>query len=280
MIMTKNRKIYLTTCILFTLTLLGAVTGQNINNRNELSKSIKSNILNESRNILIHLPDNYENSNKSYPVMYRLDGDTKLLRETVSIVNRLSHKEEIIPEMIIVAIENTNRNKDMWPVNTKYYPETETAGANDFLDFIETELIPYIENNFRTTQNRIICGQSLSGVFTLYTFLTKPNLFDSYLVSSGAFPDCEQYFKKISNKAFQQIDQYNGQKIFITHGLKDPLDPDGTIHQQMIDFSKSVKDNLGNKISCKYLFYENGGHVPKNSLYDGLKYLFESNVKE
>ena len=275
--MTKKRKIYLMATILCTLTLLG-VYGQNINNKNGLSKSIKSNILSENRNILIHFPDNYENSNISYPVMYRLDGDNKLLRKTVSTVNRLSRKEGNVPEMIVVAVENTNRGRDMWPVNTMYYPETEIAGAEDFLDFIEKELIPYIESNYRTTKNRIICGQSLSAVFTLYAFLTKPQLFNSYIACSGAFPDCEPYFKELSNKAFQKIDQYNGKKIFITHGLKDPLDPDGVVHQQMIDFEKSVKSNLGNKISCKYLFYEKEGHVPKNSLYDGLTYLFEYNV--
>ena len=82
--MTKKRKIYLLATILFTLTLLGVVYGQNINNKNGLSKSIKSNILSENRNILIHLPDNYEDSNISYPVMYQLDGDNKLLRKTVS----------------------------------------------------------------------------------------------------------------------------------------------------------------------------------------------------
>lgn len=271
-----NRKIYLTAFILVSLVLLIVVSGQN--NKKGLSDSIKSNILNENRNILIHLPDNYENSNISYPVMYRLDGSARILRKTVSTVNRLSRKEEIIPEMIIVTIESINRDKDMWPTHTLYYPESLPLGSKNFLGFIEKELIPHIESNYRTNQNRIMCGQSLSAMFTIFTFLTKPNLFDSYIACSGAFPVCEPFFKELSKKAFQQKSEYDGRKIFITHGLKDPLDRDGTIHQQMIDFSESVQDNLDN-VSCKYLVYKNGWHVPRNSVFDGLKYLYGSAEK-
>jgi predicted alpha/beta superfamily hydrolase len=272
--MTKKRKNYIVTTILFSLTLLGVVYGQNNNNKQTISINLVSNILSENRNILIHLPANYENSNLSYPVIYRLDGDAKLLRKTASTISKLSNEKDNVPEMIIVAIENTNRSRDMWPTHTKYYPESQPLGSKGFLEFIEKELIPNIESNYRTNENRIIVGQSLSAVFTLYIFLTKPYLFDSYIASSGAFPDCEPYFKELSNKAFQQIDQYEGKKIFITHGLKDELDKDGIVHQQMIDFSISLNNNLGNKISCEYLFYENAGHVPKNSLQDGLEYLF------
>ena len=185
--MTKKRKIYLIATVLFSLTLLGVVYGQNINNKNGFSKNIKSNTLSENRTILIHLPDNYENSNLSYPVMYQLDGDKKLLRKTVSTINRLSRKKENTPEMIVVAIENTKRDRDMWPTHTMYYPESQPLGSKDFLEFIEKELIPYIESNYRTNENRIICGQSLSAVFTLYAFLTKPNIFNSYIACSWIF---------------------------------------------------------------------------------------------
>ena len=275
--MTRKRKILLTAIILFSLTLLGAVYGQNINNKNGFSKTIESKILKENRNILIHLPDNYENSNISYSVIYQFDGNKKQMQKTVSDINKLSRKEANTPEMIVVEIENIKRDKDFWPTHTKYYPDSQPLGSQDFLMFIEKELISYIESNYRTNENRIICGQSLSAVFTLYAFLTKPYLFNSYIACSGAFPDCETFFKELSQKAFQQTEQFKDKKIFITHGLKDPLDPNGKVHQQMTDFSKSINNNLKDQVSCKYLFYKNEGHVPKNSLYDGLIFLFESN---
>ncbi len=178
--------------------------------------------------------------------------------------------------MIIISIENTNRAKDMWPTNTAYYPEPNIPGAKVFLDFIEEELIPYIEDNYQTSQERVICGQSLSGVFVLYGFLTKPEIFDSYIVCSGGFPACEDYFKTLYDIAFQKPEKFYGKKVFITNGLKDPLDPEGKIHQQMLDFSNSVRENIGNSISYKYSTYEQEGHVPFHSIYDGLKYLYET----
>jgi len=277
--MVKTLRFYFILNILLGLITPQLIYGQNINIQIGYRDSIKSEILQENRKILIHLPDNYKDSNKSYPVLYRLDGGIELMLETISTINRLSVSDEIAPEMIVVAIENINRPRDMWPVNTKYYPETEIPGAKYFLDFIEKELIPYIEANYQTTQERIICGQSLSGIFTTYTFLTKPELFDSYIICSGAFPDCENYFKELSKKTFQQIDQFNGQKLFITNGLKDPLDPDGKLQLQILDFSNSIHESLKDKIVHKYLTYENEGHVPYHSLYDGLKFIFESNRK-
>lgn len=208
--------------------------------------------------------------------MYQLDGDEGLLLETVAIINRLALREEVIPEIIVVAIKNTNRARDMWPTNTKYYPEPEKAGAEEFLRFMERELIPYIENKYRSNKNRILCGQSLSAVFTIYTFLKKPKLFNSYIASSGAFPACESYFKKLSLESFQQKERFIGQKVFITNGKKDELDPNGKMNQTMLEFSETIKENLGDKISYKYQTYENEGHVPFQSMYHGLKFVFSN----
>ena len=277
--MTKKRRISIIATVLFSVTLLGVVFGINRSNKSGFSISLKSSILGEDRTIFIHLPDNYENSDGSYAVLYRLDGSQKMVRNTVSVLRCLTREEENTPEMIVVAIENPDRDRDMWPTHTMFYPESLPLGAKNFQAFIEKELIPYIDSHYRTNKSRILCGQSLSAVFTLYTFLNKPYLFDSFIACSGAFPDCEPFFKELSNQAFQQPEQFEGKKLFITHGLKDPLDPDGTIHRQMIDFANSVKNNLGNQVACQYHFYENEGHVPKNSLRDALDWLQDAGFK-
>ncbi len=274
--MTNKRKASLIAALLLLFTAVGIVYGRNMNKENGSQLTLNSGILKENRSILIHLPDNYESSGLSYPVIYRFDGDKKLMHKTVSDLSKLSSKSENIPDMIVVAIENTQRDRDMWPTHGMYYPESQPLGAENFLAFIEEELIPYVETNYRTTKKRIVCGQSLSAVFTLYTFLSKPYLFDSYIACSGAFPGCEPFFKELSNTAFQQSSEFDNKKLFITHGLKDPLDADGTIHRQMTDFSESVKKNLGKKVSCKYLFYEKEGHVPADSFRDGVAFLFDN----
>lgn len=252
---------------------------QDISIKIGLRDSIQSEILNETRDILIHLPSDYQTSNKSYSIMYQLDGSDELLFESVAILNRLAVREEIMQEIIIVTIENTNRARDMWPVNNKYYPEPNKAGAKEFLDFFEKELIPYIESKYRTNENKILCGQSLSTVFTFYAFLTKSHLFDSYIACSGGFPGCESYFKELIEKELEQPEKFAGKKLFITNGLKDPLDPNGKMNEAILDFINSIKEHLSDRVSYKYLTYENEGHVPFQSTYHGLKFIFESDIK-
>ncbi len=262
-------------CLVICLISPGQAFGQELTVNVGQKETIKSKILNEDREILVHLPENYYNNpDKTYPVLYRLDGSLILLSETVVIVNRLTYSYEITPEMIIVAIKNTERDKDMWPVNTKYYPEPLVPGAANFLGFIREELLPYIEDSYRTTGERIICGQSLSSVFVLNTFLQQPGLFDSYIAISGAFPGCETFFKELTESSLLQKDKFSGRKLFITNGMDDPLDPNGEMHRQMVDFTNLLNRELGDKISLKYVPYENEGHVPFSSLYDALRFIF------
>lgn len=227
--------------------------------------SIKSKILNENRNLIVRLPEDYNETDKSYPVLYRLDGDKYLAIMTIGVVSRLAYREEVIPDMIVVLIENTNRGRDMWPKKNKA-----KLGAEDFQEFIETELIPYIDNKYRTTNQRILCGQSASTVFTLYYFLTKPSTFDSYIAISAGFPGSEEYFmdlaKKMVNNPPDKITT-----IFIGNEVIN--DPDGKWSHisNFVDLIKPI-----NNIACKYQTYINETHVPFPSFYHGLKFIYEN----
>jgi hypothetical protein len=229
-----------------------------------------STVLNENRKILVNLPKDYNDSDKSYPVIYRLDGDFDLFIETVGAVNRLVYAEELMPEVIVVMIENTNRNRDMMPTQTSFFKSE--PGAEKFKCFIENELKPYVNDSYRTTNENILCGQSLSAIFTLYYFLTSPNSFDSFIACSGGFPDCEDYFIKLTNE-FLKAKQNKIRKIFLTHGQNDFLDPNGVIKNQLLNFTQLIE--MDENIVCKLKIYEDEGHVPFQSLYHGLRFLYE-----
>ena len=66
--------------------------------------SVESKLLNETRKLLIKLPKDYDTSDKAYPVIYRLDGDMDLFIETAGAIQRLTYREEVLPEVIIVLI--------------------------------------------------------------------------------------------------------------------------------------------------------------------------------
>ncbi|WP_321372224.1 alpha/beta hydrolase-fold protein [uncultured Draconibacterium sp.] len=233
--------------------------------------SINSKVLNENRRIMIKLPKGYAETEKSYPVIYRLDGDIDLFSETIGTINRLAYIDELIPEMIVVMIENTDRNRDMMPTKTGFF-NTE-PGAEKFKNFFDYELVPFINKSFRTTNEKILCGQSLSAIFTLYHFLTNTNAFNSYIVCSGAFLDCGEYFNDLTTN-FLKTKENKQTRIFLTHGLKDFLDTDGINGKQLSDFSQKInsKENVVSELKV----YKDEGHVPFQSLYHGLKFIYTS----
>ncbi|MCK4920156.1 MAG: alpha/beta hydrolase [Bacteroidales bacterium] len=233
--------------------------------------SIESKVLNETRNIKIKLPNDYDNTDKSYPVLYRLDGSLDIFIETVGVINRLAYADELMPEMIVVMIENTNRTRDMMPTNTSFFQSE--PGAENFKSFFESELIPHINESYRTTNEKLLCGQSLSAVFTLYYFLTSPHTFDSFIACSGGFPDCEEYFSTLT-KEFLKAKQNNTKNIFITYGIRDFLDPNGVMKKQLINFTQLVESK--ENINYKLKIYEDEGHVPYQSLYHGLRFIYAS----
>ena len=117
--------------------------------------SIESKVLNESRRFIVRLPEGYNQSDKSYPVLYRLDGSFSLFLETVGAISRLAYMEELMPDMIIVMIENTNKTRDMMPTNTFFFESD--PGAENFKEFFEEELIPHVNRSFRTSDEKILC---------------------------------------------------------------------------------------------------------------------------
>jgi predicted alpha/beta superfamily hydrolase len=139
------------------------MSAQEVTARLGVGRTLTSAILNEERTVFVHLPASYDTSTASYPVLYLLDGTSAFLQEMIAITRRL--RSDRVPEMIIVAVVNTNRNRDMMPVVAKDYPGP--PGAEAFLGYLERELVPDIERAYRTAQPRILQGQSLSGLFTL-----------------------------------------------------------------------------------------------------------------
>ncbi|KPH63087.1 alpha/beta hydrolase-fold protein [Pseudoalteromonas porphyrae] len=149
--------------------------------------TIKSAVLNEQRTVVVQLPKSYQaEPNKVYPVIYRLDGAGNIPLAS-AIIERLQNDNRA-PEVIIVAIENTNRLRDMYPTVNKepQGPVGEGGGAAKFLAFFEQELIPLVNKNYRTHNYKVISGASAGGVFALYALQANPELFQAHIAYSPA----------------------------------------------------------------------------------------------
>ena len=242
---------------------------QDVNIKVGVKESIPSVILNENRQLIVSLPKDYDTSNNTYPVLYVLDGNETGLLDAITATRKLG------AQMIIVAIANTDRDRDMMPLSTPTY-KVDNPGAEQFLSFIEKELIPHIENGYRSNGQRTIRGQSLSGLFIMYAFLEKPQLFDNYIGNSaGWYADMDPFFSALAENAFTDKDQFKGRKLFVANSLIDSYDPKKEVHYAMLEFSKKLNLELGDRVSFEYKTYDNYGHVPYPGFYDGLKYVLK-----
>lgn len=152
-----------------------------------VTEQLHSKVLNESRSVVVQLPKSYHDSqDKKYPVIYRLDGAGTLT--TMNAVLESLQSQNAAPEVIVVAIENTDRLRDFYPTVNQdpNGPVGYGGGGAKFLSFITEELMPLIENKYRVHDFRVIEGASAGGVFALYALREKPHLFKAALAYSAA----------------------------------------------------------------------------------------------
>lgn len=150
-------------------------------------EKLQSHVLNEQRDVVVQLPKSYAgNPDKKYPVVYRLDGGGNL--PVMNAVLESLQSQNAAPEVIIVAIENTDRLRDLYPTANEdpNGPVGYGGGGAKFLSFITTELMPMVESKYRVHDFRVIEGASAGGVFALYALSQKPELFNAALTYSAA----------------------------------------------------------------------------------------------
>lgn len=142
---------------------------------------LKSNTLNEHRRISVYLPRSYHNNlHKAYDVLYVLDGGANLLHAAGSQLFLAGYRQ--MPELIIVGLHNSNRNRDLTPSIVEGVADS--GGADNFRQFIAKELMPYIDQQYRTTSKKYLSGHSYGGLFALDTLNKHPTMFDAIFAFS------------------------------------------------------------------------------------------------
>ena len=158
--------------------------------------TIPSAILGENRFINISLPDGYSpDSTIRYSVIYLLDGgvDEDFIHITGLVKYFTTPWINRFPASIVVGIENTNRRRDMTfatkdagivaaGFEESMFPQR--GGSEKFMNFIEQELQPYINEHYKTNSSRTVIGESLAGLFATEVLLKKPSLFTDYIIVS------------------------------------------------------------------------------------------------
>lgn len=231
----------------------------------ELGKiiTINSEILNEERGIFVYLPVGYDESEEKYPVIYILDGRNNFAFSATT-ANFLSRSQRM-PRSIVVGIPNTDRTRDFTPVHIK--GNKTSGGADNFLKFLDEELIPYIDNNYRTQPYKTLYGHSLCGMFAIYTLFEKPDMFDSFIAVSPYLMYADHY---VVNKVESTLSNRSvfKKKLFITLGNEPEYNASLGRMEQILS---EKTDLLAWEISKRES--EDHTSVPLKSLYDGLEFI-------
>jgi predicted alpha/beta superfamily hydrolase len=230
--------------------------GQNI--------QLKSKILNEERKIFIHLPNNYEKTKQKYPVLYILDGEWNF-NFAQGIVSFLSARNRI-PGMIVVGIANTNRARDFYNLSSKPGDKN-----NDFLEFLEDELLPYIDSNYRTQPYRVLFGHSATATATILMLFSKPKSFNGYIAVSPYLLSWRGGLN-LTEFAQKRLKEYSSlnKSLFISVGAE-------PVHKGSYDqFFNLLKTTRPQGFRWGFLHFPSDDHasVPLKSLYSGLEYLY------
>ena len=220
-------------------------------------RSFHSAILNEDREVLVALPDTYNRTTISYPVLFLLDGSSHMLHATAT-TRFLANARNRIPDMIVIALPNTNRNRDMTP----------GAGAVTFQRVLAEELIPWVERNFRAAPERILFGHSLSASFAVHTMLNRPELVDAYIAASAPLWRYDNFAAEM--KAGLPRAAKAGAAVYLTVGEYD----NPQMRDSVLRFATTLKSGPAAEVPA-YSFVdmkdEDHSSTPERSLYNALE---------
>ena len=240
---------------------------------NTKAEYITSEFVADSFFILVSVPDDYNLGNMRYPVLYVLDGDIAF--GMAASISRYLQIGDNIPETIVVGIGYGSLNKSVVKKRDRDYRPEQTGGADNFLAFINKELIPYIDSNYKTIPgDRTIIGYSLGGLFCLYTLFTGPGSFSRYIIGS---PNLS--WDNYSIYSYEEISPEKiGDKklnIFISVGSEESED---RYFNPVDSLVTRIQEHNYSGVSLETKVFDGSGHLegPPESLTHGLISVFRN----
>jgi enterochelin esterase-like enzyme len=215
------------------------------------SSEVKSEILNQTRSIQVYLPPSYVSTKQVYPVLYVIDGQRYFLhgvtfQKTLRFVDKS-------PEFIIVGIDtDIRKRRDLLGYQSA-----------KFLGFMKSELIPYIDEKYRTSKERILFGWEMAGGFATQV-MAETDLFSTYLIASPTHITKERIdaiTPKI--KAYKKDSPF----LFLTQAEHEPFAD---------EFNAVLTKIAPTELNWKYTRLVNDDHhtTPYQTIYQGLRELF------
>lgn len=258
--------------------------------------SITSTILGEKRKFWVHLPNDNAGgiyADRLYPVMYVLDGP-QFFHSVTGLLHHMSisNNNSVCPPMIVVAIANTNRTRDLTPtrIDSVTYGERlakSSGGGENFIAFLEKELKPYIESNYPVAPYSMLVGHSLGGLLVLHTFFHHNHLFNAYVpIDASLWWDGQS----LVNYADTMIhtDHLKNRALYLSMANTLPAEmsietartdtSEWTSHiRANLQFAEIMASQKFQNLSFAHQYYPDETHteLPMLATYDALKFFFK-----
>ncbi len=221
------------------------------------------------------LPEKFQSKKDSLNLLVLLDGDDYI--GIAKDVTSLYEFGEKINPTLILSLPSTIKSRWAYytPTKDSLNPEkgyenlyARTGKFPQFADFLEKELVPFIESKYQITfKKKTIFGHSLGGLGVLSFAVLRPEIFDNYISASPSTMYDQHYiFKTLEKKGSLSFNS-----MFITAALNDANGYRENVEwlKKYLDDHKSNNQSVGSKI------YVNESHATSGlkSLIDGLKFI-------
>lgn len=218
---------------------------------------INSSVLKKKVQLQVYLPQDYQKSAKKYPVLYLLDGQ-RFYYYGIYLLKSFT-QFELTPEFIIVGINTPYPQRFGWF----------SRHASKFSNFLEQEVIQFIDQQYRTSQERLLFGWEYGGGFAIEVLAQKPSLFNAYLAASP-FPLTSRL------KALQKqlaIPKKHHTCLYFSVGANE-----STVYQGVNQLRQLLAKKTAKNIAWHYQKLTSEVHrsTPHHVLYHGIKAYYKT----
>ena len=248
-------------------------------------RTIRSEVLEEERPYWVYLPPSYDDTRYAptdYPVLYLLDGDAHFHTVT-GVVHFMSagiNGNLQIPELIVVAVPNTDRTRDLTPTRNANRPTggddpslRGSGGGDAFLAFLRDELILGIDAAYRTKPYRVLVGHSFGGLLSMHALLNEPELFQAHIaIDPSVFWDDHVLVKRLLG-----LGRDPGKRPRVVYLSLSNQPATSRMAEAVEAFAAGLDAWRSPRVrsTLERFELETHGSVPLLSLYHGLGFVFE-----
>jgi predicted alpha/beta superfamily hydrolase len=223
---------------------------------------LDSKILGEKRTILVSTPADMK---PGLPLLVVLDGEWTFTKAAVIVDHLVGNGR--LPPMVVAGVVNTDRGRDLMP--TLEGGEFAAGPSDKFLSFLADELIPKLAGEYPIGKYRILAGHSNGGMFSLYAFIRRPEVFQANIALSPSY-GLDDRFVALLRRALAKS---SGAPRFMFLGWGG--DEEADISVGALRFAKTFEGTPSANVEYHYEVFpgETHGSVGLRAYYRGLELL-------